>query len=73
MNASQYQQRAARTANPDLPLHERCNNAVLGLIGELGEIADTLKKVNHQGHSIEKLEKRYPTGFNGEASINRAA
>lgn len=53
MNASEYQQRAARTINPELPLTEQCNNAILGLAGELGEIVDLIKKTVHHSHTLD--------------------
>lgn len=53
MNASEYQQRAARTINPELPLQQQCNNAVLGLAGELGEIVDLIKKTVHHAHALD--------------------
>ena len=41
---STYQAAAARTMNPKLDERERLANYALGLAGEAGEVADTLKK-----------------------------
>ena len=45
-----YQEQALRTANVNDPRQELIMNAVLGLNGEAGEIADSLKKTLFQGH-----------------------
>jgi len=44
MNADQYQQLALRTLAAGLDARERLINAALGLSGEAGEFADTVKK-----------------------------
>lgn len=51
ITANDYQRAALRTANGDRAnwLH----NAVLGLSGETGEVADILKKHMYQGHDLD--------------------
>ena len=54
-----YQAEAMRTANPNTDEGAKLINAVLGLAGESGEVADHVKKFLYQGHEldIEKLIK----------------
>jgi len=52
MRASEYQRRAMRTA-PQITDAERLVNAALGLSGEAGEFADSVKKARYQGHSLD--------------------
>jgi NTP pyrophosphatase (non-canonical NTP hydrolase) len=52
MNLNEYQQQAKRTM-PEVPTLE---NAVLGLCGESGEVADNLKKVMYQGHDFKNTK-----------------
>lgn len=51
MNFSEYQQLAARTIPDGLNEEGLYLNAVLGINGEAGEMADMLKKQRFQGHS----------------------
>jgi len=46
----EYQEQALRTANVNDPKERIIMNAVLGLNGESGEIADSIKKTLYQGH-----------------------
>lgn len=57
MNLNQYQQAAARTRNKKMTVRGHLSNDGLGLSGEAGEVAGTIKKILHHGHfySIEKL------------------
>jgi NTP pyrophosphatase (non-canonical NTP hydrolase) len=55
MDANEYQHKALRTA-PQIAAIERLTNAALGLCGEAGEFADTLKKARYQGHDLDRLE-----------------
>lgn len=94
------------TINKDLSKEEQMANAIAGMCGELGEVADILKKHLYQGHELDrdhlieemgdllyyitllaclidynmadtmfnnmdKLLKRYPSGFSAERSIHR--
>ena len=47
MTLNEYQTLAKRTFNTDVAT---LDNAVLGIAGEAGEIADYLKKIKFQGH-----------------------
>ena len=53
MIMNDYQQLAQRTANTKLP-STKIENGLLGLFGEDGECADTLKKYLYQGHELDK-------------------
>ena len=55
MQASKYQRLAMRTA-PQIAAIERLTNAALGLAGEAGEFADSVKKSRYQGHDLNALE-----------------
>ena len=101
-----YQLKSERTMNTSLSLKDQLNNYVFGLVGEVGEAVDLLKKFSYHGHEIdkqklkgelgdilwyvaaiatlfeldlqdialcnvEKLSRRYPNGFDSQASINR--
>ena len=55
MTYKQYQQAAQRTSPPD---HDKLMNGLLGLIGESGEIVDTIKKQKYQGMPEEKALPR---------------
>lgn len=52
MDLTTYQHQAARTLNPALSDEDHLLNFALGLIGELGELADEYKKHKHQGHEL---------------------
>ena len=56
MDFNEYQRLASRTDNPDTTQDERQLNAVLGLNGEAGEIADLYKKSLFQGHKLDITE-----------------
>lgn len=54
MTINEYQTAALRTAQTDkLTANELLLNAVLGLCGESGEVADLVKKHRFQGHDID--------------------
>lgn len=59
MEANTYQELAMRTANSN-PLastaENRLINAALGLCGEAGEIADSIKKFQFHGHDLDRDE-----------------
>lgn len=50
MSMNDYQRLAQRTANETAP-EKKLDNGILGLCGEVGEIADQIKKYRHQGTS----------------------
>lgn len=52
LTANDYQRMAMRTAG-EKP-ENYLDNAILGLCGEVGEVADIIKKHRHQGHDLNK-------------------
>ena len=52
MNLSTYQKAAARTLHCEMSELELLVNTVLGLVGEAGEIADYVKKVEFHKHTF---------------------
>lgn len=54
MTFDEYQAKAYRTANKTLDASSQVDNAVFGLIGEIGEIVDLLKKHRYQGHDLDR-------------------
>lgn len=58
MNATTYQALAMRTANRTAndTDERRLVNAALGLAGEAGEIADSLKKWHFQSHDLDRTK-----------------
>lgn len=52
MTINEYQEKAMRTDNKAFSNKERMMNAILGLFGEGGEVADIIKKSTFQGHPI---------------------
>ncbi|WP_298820194.1 nucleoside triphosphate pyrophosphohydrolase family protein [Chloroflexus sp.] len=54
MNANEYQHLALRTLADGLSSRERLINAALGLNGEAGEFADTVKKHLFHGHPLDR-------------------
>ena len=54
MNFNDYQRLASRTRNSDLDHTEHLVNGALGLAGEAGEVADTIKKHLYQGHVVTR-------------------
>jgi NTP pyrophosphatase (non-canonical NTP hydrolase) len=53
MRINEYEKLAMRTKN-DLDHDKNMMNAVLGLNGEAGEIADIIKKAKYQGHELDR-------------------
>jgi NTP pyrophosphatase (non-canonical NTP hydrolase) len=51
MNLNEYQRLALRTAR-ELSSEDRLLNAALGLAGEAGEFADSVKKIRFHGHTL---------------------
>lgn len=48
-----YQEKSKRTMNTSLPLKDQLNNYVFGLVGEVGEVVDLLKKFFYHGHEVD--------------------
>lgn len=59
MNANEYQRLAMRTADPTQSRERRLLNAALGMCGEAGEFADSIKKGEFHDHPLDlpELEK----------------
>ena len=55
MDLDQYQDAARRTLNVDWPEREQMANAVMGLAGEAGEVADLYKKMLYHGHAVDAM------------------
>ena len=53
MTFDEYSKDALRTLNRHLKWEELVYNAVLGMAGEIGEIADSIKKAKFQGHTYK--------------------
>ena len=53
MNADEYQRSAVEFLNIEVRGSDVLTNAVLGLNGESGEVADELKKILFHGHMID--------------------
>lgn len=62
MDLNEYQQLAMRTANSDLSPMARVGVAALGLAGEAGEVADTVKKHIGHGHKMDIDALEYELG-----------
>jgi NTP pyrophosphatase (non-canonical NTP hydrolase) len=62
MDADEYQRLALRTEAPGRPRRERLLNAALGLCGEAGEFADSLKKHEFHAHALDEAELRKELG-----------
>jgi len=56
MNLDDYQDASRRTLNVDWPEREQIANAVMGLAGEAGEIAELFKKQLYHGHNISAMQ-----------------
>jgi len=56
MNLDDYQDASRRTLNVDWPERDQIANAVMGLAGEAGEIADLFKKRLYHGHDIPTMQ-----------------
>ena len=54
MNLNEYQQLAARTIGRDRTHEQQLANAALGLAGEAGEVADTMKKHLFHGFPLDR-------------------
>jgi NTP pyrophosphatase (non-canonical NTP hydrolase) len=60
MNFTEYQQAAARTMAPHTGIRTEDRHArlilALGLVGEAGEVADIIKKVEGHGHALDRAK-----------------
>ena len=54
MDFPTYQEEAMKTVPDNLTSSEIVDNAVYGLIGEVGELVDIVKKVKFQGHPLDE-------------------
>lgn len=54
MTPNEYQKLSTRTMNPNLNLQESLDNMAYGIVGEVGEVIDLLKKSKFQGHELNK-------------------
>lgn len=54
MELNEYQELAARTLGRDRTHEQQLANAALGLAGEAGEVADTLKKHLFHSHPLDR-------------------
>jgi NTP pyrophosphatase (non-canonical NTP hydrolase) len=54
MTLEEYQEMAMRTVNPRLNQVENLDNAVLGIAGEAGEVAETWKKFKFHGARLDQ-------------------
>jgi len=62
LNFFTYQEKSKRTMNSSLPEKDQLNNYVFGLVGEVGETVDLLKKYFYHGHEIDKPELKNELG-----------
>lgn len=53
MDLVKYQQLALRTMSP-MPRGDALEMCILGMIGELGEVADLIKKARFHGHEMDR-------------------
>lgn len=56
MEAREYQQQAMRTASTDMDERDALTVSALGLCGEAGEFADTIKKWRYHDHPLDREE-----------------
>lgn len=54
MDANDYQRLALRTEAPGRAQRDRLLNAALGLAGEAGEFADSVKKYAYHAHALDE-------------------
>ena len=53
MQIKEYQEKSTRTLNKELTIKESLSNMVFGIVGEIGEVVDILKKHLYQGHDLD--------------------
>lgn len=54
MTLNDYQAMAMRTKPIYRDFEQQVNNACLGLVGEVGEVVDLIKKWLYQGHQLDR-------------------
>lgn len=59
MDFNQFQKEAAKTIPASLSSEEIRENAIYGLVGEVGELVDIFKKIKFQGHSWDEETRRH--------------
>lgn len=59
MDFNTYQKEAGKTIPASLSLEELRENAIYGLVGEVGELVDIFKKVKFQGHTWDAETQRH--------------
>jgi NTP pyrophosphatase (non-canonical NTP hydrolase) len=62
MDANDYQRLALRTEAPGRAQRDRLLNAALGLAGEAGEFADSVKKYAYHAHALDEAALRKELG-----------
>jgi len=62
MTFDEYTERATTTAPHGLSWHEQVHNALLGMCGESGELADLFKKHLYQGHDLSNEDVKSELG-----------
>ena len=59
MDFNQFQKEAAKTIPASLSPEEIRENAIYGLMGEVGELVDIFKKIKFQGHPWDEETRRH--------------
>lgn len=62
MELVEYQGEASKTIPENMTNDEIVDNAVYGLIGEVGELVDIIKKYKFQGHPLDEEHAKLELG-----------
>ena len=62
MEFVEYQEEASKTIPENMTNDEIIDNAVYGIIGEVGELIDIIKKYKFQGHALNKEHAKLELG-----------
>ena len=62
LNFFTYQEKSKRTMNTALETKDQLNNYVFGLVGEVGEVVDLLKKFFFHGHEVDSTRLKSELG-----------
>lgn len=62
MELVEYQEEASKTIPENMTSGEIIDNAVYGLIGEVGELVDIIKKYKFQGHPLDEDHAKLELG-----------